>query len=531
MANSQSARQKRQTFAAPLQASQGPTVDRQPNIAYVRPEITKLKKKWTKVADCLGGEERVKAKGDLYLVRPNATDLSKDNLARFDAYLDRAVFYNVTSRTLGGLIGQVFSRDPLVELPEVMMNMIEDVDGSGVTLDQQAKLGLGYSLAASGFGLLVDYPITKGAISLADQKAGFIRPTILIYKRGDIINWRHKKVGAKQVLSLVVIEVSGQNGDDGFEITYEQQWRVLELNAAGNYVVTVWRKDPEADQYIKVSGPTVPTAADGLPMTEIPFYFNGVVKNDAAPDEPPLYDLASLNIAHFRNSADYEDSCYMVGQPTPYFAGLTETWVNKVFKNKTIELGSRAAIPLPVGGTAGLLQAAANSMPMEAMMQKERQMLALGAKIIEPSGGAGGTLGEAQLDETSESSMLTTAAKNVSSTYMLALKAAAKMYGASVETLMYSLNTDFPASRLTPNERTQTVLEWQAGAITETEMRAALRTAGVATLDSAEYKAELIANPPPQPEPATNNGGKGGADNDPKKNKDSQNNGGNQNNQ
>lgn len=519
---------RRKRTAPPLTGAQAAPKEKGPNIGYVRPEITALANKWRIVADCLGGQEKIRSREDLYLPRPNASDKSPENLERYTAYQNRAVFYNVTSRTMDGLIGQVFSRDPIVELPDEMLPMIEDVDGSGVSLDQQAKLGLARSMGGSGFGLLVDYPITSGATSLADQKAGYIRPTITQYTRADIINWRYIQRGAKKEFSLIVIEVNGQASDDGFEISYEQQWRTLALDARGEYVVTTWNRDVESGEYNVVTGPIKPVDAKGKPFTRIPFHFCGVLNNDATPDEPPMYNLAVLNVAHYRNSADYEDSCWMVGQPTPFFAGLTEAWVNKVFKNKTIQLGSRAAIPLPVGGTAGLLQAAPNSMPFEAMKHKEAQMLALGAKIIEPGSGSG-TLGEAQLDESSESSMLATAAKNVSGAYQSALKDAGLMQGTETDKLVYSLNTDFPASRLTPNERTQLVLEWQAGAITETEMRAGLRKAGVATLDAKEYKAELIANPPPQPEAATNNGGKGGADNNAKTGKDEQNNGGNQN--
>jgi hypothetical protein len=61
-----------------------------------------------------------------------------------------------------------------------------------------------------------------------------------------------------------------------------------------------------------------PKRGDGEAWNYIPFTFVGSVNNDETPDLPPLYDLAVLNVAHYRNSADYEESCYMVGQPTPY---------------------------------------------------------------------------------------------------------------------------------------------------------------------------------------------------------------------
>lgn len=519
----------RNTFTAPLGGGDAnkDTGPKGPNVGYVRSEIEHMRPKWTRIADCLAGQAAVKAKGDAYLPRPNASNKTKENLARYDSYLDRAVFYSVTENTMRGLIGQVFSRDPIVVLPDVMKSMIEDVDGQGVTLDQQAKLGLGRNLSASGFGLLVDYPKLDRPITLAEQSEGNIYPTLLQYARGSIINWRKIKRGARYVFSLVVIEENGEAGDDGFEVSYEREWRVLQLDKVGEYVVTLYKWDEQQKQYYKVGEDIKPTGADGKPLTKIPFYFCGPLDNDEVPDEPMLGSLSDLNIGHYRNSADYEDSCYLVGQPTPYFAGLTESWVNKVFKNKPIELGSRAAIALPQGATAGLLQASENSMPMEAMKHKEAQMLALGAKIIEPGAGSN-TLGEAQMDESTENSMLATAAKNVSAVYTLALKDAAELHGASGE-ISYSLNTDFPASRLTPNERNQLVLEWQGGAITETEMRAGLRKAGVATLEHEDYKKELKENPPPEPKAVTNNGGAGGADNKPDPNKGTSNNGGNQN--
>lgn len=523
-------RAKRATLAPPLQAQNvAKSPPPAPNIGYTRLEVSKLAPKWNLVEDCLEGQDSIKEAGETYLPKPNSADTSDLNSLRYDAYVMRAVFYNVTSRTLEGLVGQVFSRDPITAIPDELKSMVDDVDGSSVSLDQQSKKGLMHSLSYGGFGLLVDYPFTDRAISLAEQKAGFIRPTITQYPRKSVINWRTIRKGALNVFSLIVIRENGIVNDDGFETTSEQQWRVLQLDDDGEYVISVWIFNTETSTYEPKEGPIKPTDGLGNPLTEIPFYFCGVLNNNAAPDRPPLYDLAVLNIAHYRNSADYEDSCYVVGQPTPVFAGLSKQWVTDVFKNKPIQLGSRGSVALPVGGTASMLQVNPNTMPKEAMDQKEIQMAALGAKLVETGQGKN-TLGQAQLDESTESSMLATAAKNVSLVYTKALNMAAKLHNVA-QTVTYSLNTDFPASRLTPNERTELVLEWQAGAITVTEMRAGLRKAGVATLDFAEYKAELVANPPPIPTAMTNNGGKGGAANAPNQNPDANNNGGNQGNQ
>lgn len=523
----QNARERRQAALQPLVPKAPSTsVEAGPNVDYTRTEVSDMFAKWDLVEDCLRGQDTIKKRGDKYLPRPNAADTSKTNLARYESYVARAVFYNVARKTMEGLVGQVFSRDPLTKIPEELKSMVDDVDGEAVSLDQQSRKGLMYTIGYGGFGLLTDYPVTGRAISKAEQKAGLIRPTIHLYHRRQIRNWRFRKVGAVMKLSLVVISEIGEVEDDGFEAIGVDQWRVLRLSDDNRYSITVYRKDEKTGAFAQYGETKWPLYGDGKAVDEIPFDFCGSMNNNASPDEPMLHDLCILNIAHYRNSADYEDSCYLVGQPTPVFAGLTQQWVSQVFKNQPIQLGSRAAVALPVGGTAAFLQAAPNSMPKEAMDQKEAQMAALGAKLIAPGAGKN-TLGEAQIDDTTEASSLSTAAKNITLVYTKALGRAARFHNVT-EMPEYSLNTDFPAARLTPNDRQQTVLDWQSGAITTSEMRAVMRKGGVATLDKEEYDKEIAENPPLVVKEMQNNANQGGADNAKKENKDAQNNGGNQ---
>lgn len=458
-----------------------------PNVDYVREEVLLELGKWEKIDDCLAGEVAVKGKTTKYLPKPNPEDDSEENRLRYDSYRERAVFYNVTRRTLDGLVGQVFMRDPVVEIPEPLKILLLDVDGGGVSLDQQAKKCLRYVMGPGRAGLLSDYPIVEGDTTKLDQERGFIRPTITLYRANQIINWRTITVGARKLLSLIVLREAYSLKDDGFCAEMAPQWRVLKLvkNPEGAliYTVEIWReKNAEPFQVF------VPADASGTPFDEIPFTFVGSMNNDAEVDESPLFDLASLNIGHYRNSADYEESCYICGQPTPYFAGLTKQWVDEVFKGKVM-LGSRAAVPLPQGGTAGLLQVDTNTMPFEAMEHKERQMVALGAKLVDQKS-VQRTLGEAQMETSAETSILATAAKNVAAAYTVGIKFCARFTGAPEEKILYELNTDFPAARMTPDERAQLISEWQTGGISYTEMRRHLRKAGVATQKDEIARAE-----------------------------------------
>lgn len=470
-------------------------------VNFIRDEVKKELTRWELIKHCSDGQDAIKTAGsggDRYLPRPNADDTSEQNRARFRHYVDRAVFYNVTRRTLDGLIGQVFLRDPLVEIPPVMDLLKEDVDGAGVGLDQQAKKALRNVLAYGRAGLLSDYPPIDAVATKADLENGFVRPTITLYDPWTIINWRTITVGARKLLSLVVLLEKYIVDDDGFECKKADQYRVLSLTN-GSYKVEVYQS---SNGLLVKTQEYEPKDGTGATLREIPFKFIGAANNDEELDGAPIYDLAVLNIAHYRNSADYEESCYMVGQPTPVFSGLTQSWVKEVLENK-FQLGSRGGIPLPAGGTAVLLQALPNTIVYEAMEAKERQMVALGAKLVETTN-VQRTFGEAQLEEASETSILSTAAKNVSVAYRDILKWSASFMNAPIPEvsddkdgtgLKYELNTDFPAARMSPQERAQLILEWQGGAISFSEMRSQLRKVGVASLDDEAVKEEIDSMP------------------------------------
>lgn len=470
-----------------------------PNVSYMLPEVAEMLPKWELIADCIAGQEAVKKRGTKYLPKPNPEDNSPENDARYQSYLTRAVFYNVTANTISGLVGQVFNSDPVSEYPPELEPLWYDCDGKGVTLIQQAKKALTSTLAFGRCALLVDFPPaprdqeTQQARAFTRQEVmeGMARPTIQYYGPTDIINWRFEQQGAVSKLAKVVLVEDYILHDDGFEIRKGTQCRVLKLEG-GVYTMELWQRiDEKQEGPFYLIDTTVPTDANGRPFNYIPFYFIGSQNNDAQIDKPPMYDIAHLNIGHYRNSADYEDSVFMVGQPTPYFAGLTETWVKEVL-NGTVYLGSRAAVPLPEGGSMGLVQAAPNSMVKEAMDKKEQQMVALGAQLVEDRK-VQRTLGEAKMENAVIASTLTSCARNVSQAFESALMAAASFSGVEVDAdkIVFQLSTDFAINKMSPEERRQVLAEWQGGLLSFSEARNQLRQSGIANLDDDVARAEI----------------------------------------
>lgn len=476
-----------------------------PNVTFIRPELARLMSQYRLIRDCIAGETTVKEAGDKYLPRPNAADTSKENKARYTAYLIRAVFYNVTRRTLAGLVGQVFMRDPVIEVPEIMDPILTDCTGSGVSLIQCAKKSEAMTLAYSRSGVFVDYPTTdaEGGATIEDLKSGKVRPTITVYSPLEVINWRVIQVGAEEMLSLVVIFELYCFEDDGFEMKNAGQFRVLKLTENFEYVQEIWREEqarasdgstiPSRGNFVNIEKLTLrPKGADGLPLKEIPFKFIGSENNDPNPDNPNMYDLASLNIAHYRNSADYEEACYVMGQPTLVTTGLDQEWVDKIMSG-VAQMGSMGGLPLGKDMDAKLLQAEPNMMIKEAMEMKERQMVALGAKLVEQKD-VQRTAFETKVEATGEGSILSSTTKNVSEVYLWALKQCASLMNVPDTTIKFELNTDFDIVKATPEELAKATEIWEKGGTSWKEYRTVLRKAGMATEDDDVAKASIASD-------------------------------------
>lgn len=463
-----------------------------PNVAYKHPSFVSLQPRWALINDAIEGETAIKKGREKYLPRPNAADTSDAANHRYTAYITRAMFYNATGHTHRGLVGQVFTKETQKKVAPLLDKLVEDANGGNVSLDGLARKVLGRVLAFGRCGLLADYPVTSGPQTMRDVEMGNVRPTISCFDPWDVINWRVEQRGAKQALTLVVIREMAITSDDGFEQKATEYFRVLRLTPEGVYVVEIWEMIKDKADYAMVSQ-FVPTDGSGKTWSEIPFIFVGSENNDPEPDSPPMYDLASLNIAHYRNSADYEESCFMCGQPTPVFTGMTQKWVDEVLKGG-VQLGSRTAVCLPVGANAELLQATANSMPFEAMQHKERQMVALGAKLVEQKF-VQRTATESGIDEAVQTSILESVAMNVSSAFTQMLKHCARFLGQNEDECEYSISTDFAAARMQPQELAALIAAWQSRAIAFDELRENLRRGGIAYMETDEVVESLENDP------------------------------------
>lgn len=466
-----------------------------PNVSFMRPELANRVEEYALIRDALAGEVAVKKQTTKYLPPPNGCDISNpDDKKRYTAYGKRAVFYGVTKRTVAGLIGQVFKKPVEIKTPDAMKVIIDNASGAGVSIEHLAKKAESYALAYGRCGVFVDYPETGGELTLAELESGNIRPTITVYSPMEIYNWRVVDRGAEEILSLIVIAESYVYEDDGFEMKNGGRFRVLMLDEEGKFVMQVWEQNnPSAWDGVKslkgnfkLSKEVRPTGPDGERINKIPFWFIGSENNDSSPDNPPMYDLASLNIAHYRNSADFEESVTINGQPTVFLQNFSKDYIANEM-NGEVRLGSSGGIAGPLNSDVKILQVAPNLLVKEAMEQKERQMVALGAKLVEQAS-VQRTAFEAGLEASSENSTLGNITNNVSNIFTKALEFCSFYMSLGEPEIIFKLNTDFDLATMSSEDRAEAIAEWQKGALTWREMRAVLKRAGVATEDDDTAK-------------------------------------------
>jgi hypothetical protein len=263
------------------------------------------------------------------LPRPNPSDKSGENCARFEQYLARAVYYNATGRTLKGLLGLAFAKDPQVKAPAALDDVLAGPrrrgHDLGATHARHARRGREDRACRPARRFPEDRRRDVSRAGDGGRRAAHrhLLPGDRHHQLAHDGRWQPGETFPRRTRR------KARQADGVFGEKCETQYRALILED-GVYRVEIWRKKKETaggkDEYVIAEPVAYPMGGNGAQLTEIPFTFVGSKTNGIAINKAPIYDIADVNIAHYRNSADYEDSVYISGQPQFWIAGLDEAW-------------------------------------------------------------------------------------------------------------------------------------------------------------------------------------------------------------
>lgn len=473
----------------PLRNAVTATRDHSIDFEVTRDELREAEKEWDIIFDALEGETAIKKRREKYLPMPegNENDPAK-TISRYEAYLTRAVYFNMTAPTRNALVGQIFLRSPEVKLPTVMEKMEENANGEGLTLEQLIRQAANNVLPYGRAGILADFPVTDGEVTKAELDSGEALPVIKFYDPWSIRNWQYKTVGKrKKLVFLMLREYYEYQDEKTWKVSLKKRYRVYRLKDDKECWCDVYSEGADG-KYLPDSSLSI-TDKNAKPLDRIPFEFIGSENNDAEIDKAPFSDFAKLNIGHFRNSADYEESVFLLGQPTLLLVGLKEEWLTHHLP-KGIAIGSRNAIPLNEGADGKLLQALPNTLAFEAMTHKEEQMIASGAKIIQARHTVERKEAEIEVESASQKSQLMIIRDNLQLAFTQALKLCALFVADSDEGIELELNDNFDLTSMTAEEIRYTSELCDKHHIAESELRRILKRSGIADLSLEAFLAE-----------------------------------------
>lgn len=457
---------------------------------------------WRTIRDCYDGEPTIKAAGETYLRK-----LAAHSPSDYDSYLSRGYFYNAIERTHRGLMGSLFSKPPEITLPpNVKIDLSSLTLESGTFLELAKKLG--HELLLTGrFGLLADF---KGN----DPKSAYLAP----YEAENI--YAHRRVvhrGRSVVDRIVLLEHEPTLTE--YSRTTTLIIRILRLdpvapnNPDSDLIYSQQILRPNSDPKLAPAAETISFVARGRTLNYIPFVCFNPMDLDLVAKNPPLQNIATLNISHYASTAHLEHGRFYAGMPTYVVAGDEREIAPGLGTPDPLTVGPSNVWDLAAGAKAFLLEFTGHGLTFleNAVDSKQLQMQSLGGRLISSTRRAAPLSSEAwQLMETGDEATLLDIAQTADLGVARALSYLAHIRGEindpGTSGIKAEFNKEFVRTELTGREIRALQSLYERGVIPLDVMYYALREVGVIpieyTLDDFTAllkKNDQIFTPPPIP--------------------------------
>lgn len=372
------------------------------------PAVAKQVPALTLCRDLAGGNERVKHRTTVYL--PKAPGEDPEN---YRVRLERSVFYNVFGRTIEGLTGLVFVKDPRLsaDVPVQIRGEPavdgaateghwENIDLCGTHGDVFLRTLLQDALIAGHAGILVEFPRTDGVQTHADEQA-LIRPYWIPILKDNIVSWRTEVEAGRVVLRQLVLRECTMVPDGAFGEVEQTRYRVL------------WNNGEQVGfQLLEIAkDKTVIEVDAGLyaNQTEIPFaeiITSG--RESLLVSRPPLVDVAYLNVAHYQESSDYKTSIHKTNVPIFVTTGVDT-------EGAALVVSPNVALSLPTGADAKYVShdGAALTESKASLDDLKADMGTLGLSMLAPQKRAAETVEAKRIDKQGSDSALGVTARGL----------------------------------------------------------------------------------------------------------------------
>jgi hypothetical protein len=266
----------------------------------------------------MGGTKAMRKAGTKYL--------PQDEAESPDAYahrLHRSTLFNGFRKTVEDMTGKVFAK-PIVlgdDVPADIKSYAENIDLAGRHLNVFARDVFRDGLQTGGGYIFVDMPqAVKRAdgkpATIADERAAGNRPYLCYIRVEDVVGWQSTLVAGVATLTQFRFKECVTEPDGPFATKEVEQIRVLTPGAW-----ETWRKAEEGTnkgEWTRNDSGT--TSLDKIAI--VPVYIN---RCGFMTFEPPLQDLADLNVAHWQSQSDQRNILHVARVPILFGSGFDES--------------------------------------------------------------------------------------------------------------------------------------------------------------------------------------------------------------
>lgn len=414
---------------------------------------------WLAIRHAMIGEVEIKKHGTEYLPRPDGMDDSQ-----YSAYLDRAVFYNMVYRTVTGLTGSVFRRDPrLMKAGPKLRELSKRISKDGLSLTLFSKVITQEMISTGRYGVLVDK---------TDADSLTAKPYLAGYTCENILDWTTTEIEGRDEFDYILLrefvvdrrlyEMVGDqlvaNATYGQLFTHYRVLRLLynESEARWEYRQELYARhaaDADMTEEAIITTPLV----FGVPMKRIPFRFFNPTTNLGEIEKPPILDILTLNLSHYKSYAQLEHGRFYTANPVYYVTGGQEDDEYHIGPSVVWEIGN--------GEKAGIIEFNGSGMKSleNALAQKETQVASLGGRLIGDSNTAGQSDNQIKLKDRNEASLLLNVTTVLNTNFSELLIILSQWMNEDTTGLEFRVNQDFLIDQAAAREFRAITMMYQAG--------------------------------------------------------------------
>ncbi len=426
--------------------------------------------------------------GTNYLRDMSETYLPQEPREDDDAYqtrVDRSVLSPYTSRLIETAAGAILRKPIHVEGDPYWLDLIQNIDGLGSNINEYARRALVSSLTYGHSAILVDYPAAAGAMNLAEERAMGRRPYFVHVDAPQIWGWR-KEPGTNRLLQVRIHDYDVRPLNE----FGEEQVEEMRVIYPGRY--DLYTLGQEIVEFTSTGGYSL----DEIPL--VPIYSN---RRGLLISQPPLLDIANLNITHYQRQADLIHALHIAAMPTLVLEGWDDT-------TGSATMGVNYAIAMQPGNKAYYVQADATSFDaqMAELESLASQMSTLGVTKLFGQKFVAESAEAKRIDQAQSNSVLSIISQELESALNQAFEFAAQYVG--IEAPEITIDRDFDYYRLIGQDVAVLTQLNQAGKISDAMLLEVLRR-GEVLPDNINIEDELevsTENALALPEAAENTG-------------------------